>query len=97
LTPLLTAGTQYWVTVAAPATSSYAWNFNNTGANADHAVSSDGGATWFVGASGSFTPGAFRVDGNLAGTPVPEPGTLLLVAGGVGMLARRRRAARTPR
>lgn len=76
LEPLLTSGDQYWITAAAPSTSAYAWNFNSTGENADHAISTDNGATWFVSLSGSFTPGAFEVD-------VPEPSSLLLLSTGL--------------
>jgi PEP-CTERM motif len=86
-TPLLVAGVPYWLTAGAPATSAYAWNFNSTGENANHAISLDGGATWFVGASGFFTPGAFDVDGNI----VPEPGTFGLLATGTMIFASRRR------
>jgi len=81
LFPVLSVGSQYWVTAASPLTSSYSWNFNTTGELADHAISIDTGATWFTAPGGFYTPGAFQVDGN----PVPEPGTLTLIAS-VGLL-----------
>jgi hypothetical protein len=76
--PLL-VGTQYWITVSVPFSSSIAWNLNTTGDTADHALSIDGGATWFS-PSGN-TPGAFAVN------PVPEPSTLGPLASGVLALA----------
>jgi hypothetical protein len=81
LQPLLIAGDQYWLTAGSPITSAYVWNFNSTGANADHANSTDNGATWFIGPSGFFTPGAFEVDGT-ASVNTPEPSSILLLLTG---------------
>ena len=90
LNPVLTVGTQYWLTVAAPISSAYVWNWNSTGANAPHAVSQDSGASWFVDSSGFFTPGAFELDARDTAAAVPEPGTLLLVMSGAASLLRKR-------
>jgi PEP-CTERM motif len=81
LNPTLSSGTFYWITVATDLNNSMAWNLNTTGDSNDQAQSSDGGSTWFS-PSGN-TPGAFEVDGTLAG--VPEPGSALLI--GAGLLA----------
>jgi hypothetical protein len=80
LHPLLTAGTQYWVTVASDLNDSIEWNVNSTGDTADQAISTDGGATWF--SPSGQTPGAFEVVGAPVVSSVPEPGTagLLLSA-----------------
>ena len=98
LFPLLTSGNQYWLTVQAPSTSAYAWNFNNTGANAAHAISTDDGNNWDVFASTFFTPGAFQIDGNPTTDtpPVPEPASLMLLGSGLigAAVSRRRKAAR---
>jgi hypothetical protein len=103
LFPLLTTGVQYWLTVQAPGTSAYVWNFNNTGANAAHAISVDDGSNWDVFASTFFTPGAFQVDGTAGSsgtdtTPsaVPEPASLILLGSGLlgAVVSRRRHAAR---
>jgi hypothetical protein len=83
LHPSLLAGTQYWITVSlAAATSSVAWNWNNTSDPADEALSLDGGTTW---GSYGLTPGAFEVDGTPA--TVPEPGTIFLLGSGLAGLA----------
>lgn len=69
-------------------TSWNAWNHNNQGLNTGLAFSNDGGVSWF--ADSSDTAPAFDV---LSGTSgVPEPGSLLLIAGGmIGIWAVRRR------
>jgi len=76
LHPLLIAGTRYWITVSAPFIDSIAWNLNTVGDTADHALSIDGGATWF--SPSGLTPGAFEVDPLVA-----EPGTIWLMTSGV--------------
>jgi len=68
--PLLTAGTQYWVTVASDLSNSIAWNWNSTSDTSDEAVSTDGGATWF--SPSGLTPGAYQVNG-VQSTTTPEP------------------------
>jgi hypothetical protein len=70
LHPLLTAGTQYWVTVRSDLNDSIAWNWNSTGDASDQAISADGGATWF--APSGLTPGAYKVNAT------PEPAGVVL-------------------
>jgi hypothetical protein len=78
---VLNSGTQYWIVASATASDTHdAWMFNTTGAL---------GFKWQTGAgtaSGS-TLGAFDV----LGDPVPEPSSVLLTAGGLAWLWRRRR------
>ena len=71
LMPVLTAGTQYWVTVSDQAgVDSNVWNWNSTGDTSDEAISTDGGATWF--SPSGLTPGAYQVNG-VQSTTTPEP------------------------
>lgn len=65
--PALSAGTRYWITVAADLNDSIDWNLNSIGDMAAEAISADDGSSWFS-PSGN-TPGAFEVRGI-----VPEPG-----------------------
>jgi hypothetical protein len=75
----LTAGTQYWVTVAdVRGLDSNFWNWNSTGDTSDQAISTDGGSTWF--SPSGLTPGAYGVEGVAV---VPEPSTLVLLSSGV--------------
>ena len=85
--PLLTAGTRYWITVAATNAYSIDWNLNSTSDPASEAISTDGGSTWF--APSGNTPGAFEVD-SAAGIASPEPSSGILL-GGTTLLALRRR------
>lgn len=80
LHPLMTAGTQYWVTVTSSLAYSIAWNWNSINDTTDQALSTDGGGTWF--APSGLTPAAFEVD-STASTTVPEPGAGLLLSGGL--------------
>ena len=89
LRPLLSAGTQYWVTVSSDLNNSIEWNLNSTGDASPAALSIDGGATWF--SPSGQTPGAFDVNG-AAASSAPEPATsgflifaliLILIARGV--------------
>lgn len=76
--PTLTAGTQYWVTVSSDLSDSIAWNLNTTGDMSDQAISTDGGTTWF--SPSGLTPGAYEIDA------VPEPRTIVLLAGAMLLL-----------
>lgn len=83
LHPVMTTGTQYWVTVTSPFSDSIAWNLNLTGDTSDEAQSTDGGATWF--SPTGLTPGAYEVDGT------PEPASLLLFGTLISGLVLRKR------
>jgi hypothetical protein len=91
LTPTLTAGTQYWITVSTDLNNSIIWNFNNTGDTSDQAISSDGGATWF--SPSGLTPGAYQVNGTVSSVTTPEPGTFALLMGVLPLLFVRPRFA----
>jgi hypothetical protein len=78
LMPRLIAGTQYWVTVSADLSDSVAWNLNSSGDVSDEAISTDDGATWF--SPSLLTPGAYEVE------TIPEPGTIILMAGALLLL-----------
>ena len=87
LRPLLQAGAQYWVIATADVATWAAWNQSTIGDTGPHAASGSSGPPFDV---SNVTSGAFRVDAS----PVPEPGTLLLLGGGLcGLAARRRRRA----
>jgi hypothetical protein len=97
LDPLLTAGTQYWVTVSdAAGIDSNVWNWNDTGDTSSEAISTDGGTTWF--SPSGLTPGAYQVNGTPMQTvPAPSIGVgfpaFLAVVGflfGARLLQRRR-------
>ena len=79
LTPALTAGTQYWITVSADLNDSIDWNLNAGGDSGAEAISVDGGSSWFS-PSGN-TPGAFEVDGvsPIVNGIAPEPRSIALV------------------
>jgi hypothetical protein len=84
LMPLLTGGTEYWITLTSSPSYAIAWNLNSTGDTDPQATSSDGGATWF--APSGMTPSALQVNGI-----VPEPSAGLLLAGGLlGLMLLRR-------
>jgi hypothetical protein len=90
LIPLLTAGTEYWVTVSSDPNDSIAWNLNSTGDTSSEAISTDGGTTWF--APSGLTPGAYQVNGTTLVSSVPEPSTLslMLLALGLVLVMRKR-------
>jgi hypothetical protein len=80
LSPTLTGGVQYWLTVSSVIQNSIVWNSNNTGDHSDQATSTDGGATWF--SPSGLTPGAYEVDSLVT----PLPAALPLFATGLGAL-----------
>ncbi len=84
LLPTLSAGTQYWVTVATDLNNTIAWSDNITGDTSDQAVSTDGGSTWF--SPSGATPSAYQVDSQNPVSGVPEPGTLAMLAGIVPLM-----------
>lgn len=84
-TVTLTAGTNYWVEVApGDSTTNAAWYLNDEAQSGLFAESHDGGAT-YVGGIGTELTGAMEV------TTTPEPFTLALCAGGLGLAFARRR------
>jgi hypothetical protein len=95
LHPLLTVGTQYWLSVSTSLANLVVWNFSDTDFLSYNAVSQslDGGTTWDD-PFGS-TRGVFQIN-TFATVAVPEPATLILVAGGILGFAglRRRRQSR---
>ena len=96
LQPTLTAGTQYWLTVAnASGNDSIEWNLNTTGDTSDQAISTDGGTTWF--SPSGQTPGAYEVDSSALVTPEPGSTGLLIVGLSFLFLMRRFASRRTER
>jgi hypothetical protein len=91
LHPLLTAGTQYWVTAASDLSNSIGWNLNSTGDSSTEAISTDDGINWFP--TSGLTPGAYQVNGAPeAATPEPSVSWYLigLFAVGAGVFRRKR-------
>ena len=93
--PLLTAGTQYWITAGTDPNGSAMWVMSGelanplTGSVGPAAALRDDG-TWVsavVNPANGSTLGSFAVEGTEA--HVPEPATLLLLGSGVGAFARR--------
>ena len=84
LMPLLTAGTEYWVTVSSDPNDSIAWNLSSTGDTSSEATSTNGGTTWF--APSGLTPGAYQVNGTTVVSPVPELSNLGLLLVGLGLV-----------
>jgi hypothetical protein len=92
--PVITAGTNYWITVSDPngPADSNVWNWNSTGDSSATGISQDGGSTWF--APSGLTPGAYAVDG-VPQAVVPEPSMFGVFAGGlIGLAADQWRRAR---
>ena len=88
-TPILTAGSTYWIiaSVSVPGTMA-TWGVNNTGAIGDTATRTNfQNGQWFLQPTGP-TP-SLRV--NASAARVPEPTTMLLVGAGLASAAFRRR------
>ena len=88
--PVLNAGSLYWVVMSGLTSESLVWDNNS--------LSLSGYLAGTPGSPGSWTEtaeadGVFEVDGTLVGASTPEPGTWMMLAGGLGLisfLARRR-------
>jgi hypothetical protein len=90
----LTGGTSYWMVLGPQSLndgSRVFWTVNTTGQTSAILGSLDGGATWIHDGSGQNA--AFDVLGN-APASVPEPGSLLLLGGGLVCIATARRAGK---
>ena len=93
----LSGGTTYWLAAfPGDSTTRAIWNLNNTLQTGNGAFSTDGGSTWPTGSDNGYidTLSAFAVLGDPVG--VREPSTMLLLGTGLaGLLAIRRKAARS--
>jgi hypothetical protein len=89
LMPLLTAGTEYWVTVTADASDLAVWNWNSTNDVSPSYLSQNGGATWDT--TSTATPGALQVNG-----AIPEPSAVVLLATVALLLVVRFRSGKFP-
>ena len=88
LQPELQAGVQYWIIASAPDTGTWAaWNQNDQGATGLLASRQSGGA-WDI--QSDLPQGAFRIQD----ADIPEPGTFLLLLGGLGLLVCKRLSPR---
>jgi hypothetical protein len=92
--PALVAGTTYWVDAVAPSGANDGWFINLAGNRGNNVFSNDGGTTWIHGSPSNGLSGGLEVT---TLSPVPEPGSMALVAGAglaaLGWRWRRRRAA----
>jgi hypothetical protein len=85
LHPLLMAGTQYWLTMSTPTTTTWAaWNLNSIG-DTGPVYTLDNGSFF---SAGTNTRGAFRVQGVAAAVPESSPLVLAGVAGTLVLLGR---------
>ena len=89
--PVLASGTPYWMVITPLQADDVAWYWNNLGlAGGIYAGNSLGGFLQFE--PDSPAPAILVDGGTSVGVAVPEPGSALLLAG--GLLLHRRRAGR---
>ncbi len=83
--PVLSAGSLYWIVMSGVASQSLVWDDNGQSLSGYLQGTPGSPGSWTASADGD---GAFEVDGTLVGSaPTPEPGTWLLLAGGLALIA----------
>jgi hypothetical protein len=86
--PLLSAGSQYWLVMDGPQSEYLVWDLNST--LTEGYLETNGTPGNWQNSPNPFTGetnGVFEVDGTLVSSPTPEPGTWMLLAGGLALIA----------